>query len=94
MVDSHDVIVRLAAPKVAQPAKQSAVHSERARLHGADRDFQAVCYLRMAQAEEVLQPNEFAVIGRQSVDRAPDFPHLVDLLGGRWWADQQSVGRV
>jgi hypothetical protein len=47
MVDSHDIIVRL-APKVAQPAKQSAVHSERARLHGADRDFQAVCYLRMA----------------------------------------------
>ena len=34
--------------EIGKSAKQSAVHSERARLHGADRDFQAVCYLRMA----------------------------------------------
>ena len=93
MVDSHDGIVAI-VPKVTQHAEQSAVHSKRARFDGADRDFQPICYFRMAETEEVLQPNEFAIIGRQGVDRVPDFPHLVDLLGRGWWADQRGVGRV
>ena len=47
--------------------------------------------LAVGEPVEVLEANHFLLVGRQSIDRLTNRPHVVDGVGGRRQGDERSV---
>src|SRR5436305_3729336 len=80
--------------QVAEQTGESPMRPEAARLHRPDRYRQPAGDLGMRELVVVLQPDEFAVLVGQVLQRLPDLPHVVDLLDGRRQGHQRRIGRV